>query len=198
MIFFHHLISITQFPSIFINHPFHTHLAPSFTFPWLNIFYTICGSHNCHSMQLLFFFSIPKLTEPSKKKKKKRKRIEPRKTQPKKEPSERTKKNKTREKKLNPKKPSQKKNLVKERKKEEDKEQNSVKNVKKPLVWKEKEKKKEHECTHRTQWRKKKYGQALTDSRSLHVVIYRNVIELWVMSYKNWKQSKCVFSFHNS
>ena len=135
MIFFHHSISITQFPSIFINHPFHTHLAPSLTFHDSIFFTLFVGPITVTRCNFFFFFQYPNSPNPvKKKKKKKRKRIEPRKTQPKKEPNERTKKNKTREKKLNPKKPSQKKNLVKERKKEEDKEQNSVKNVKKPLV----------------------------------------------------------------
>ena len=59
---------ITQFPllnfrhSSLITHHFkyYTRLAPS-----LNIFHTICGPHTCHSMQLFFFFLVPKLIEPS-------------------------------------------------------------------------------------------------------------------------------------
>ena len=40
-------------------------------FPSLNIFHTICRPHTCHPVQLFLFFfsSVPKLTEPSKKKK---------------------------------------------------------------------------------------------------------------------------------
>ena len=39
-------------------------------FPSLNIFHTICRPHTCHPVQLFLFFfsSVPKLTEPSKKK----------------------------------------------------------------------------------------------------------------------------------
>ena len=56
------LFFITQFPSL-ITLKYPTRLAPS-----LNIFYTVCGPHTCHWMQLLFYFLVPKLNEPSIKK----------------------------------------------------------------------------------------------------------------------------------
>ena len=57
--------------SSFITHhsKYYTCLAPQFSS--LNIFHTICRSHTCHSLQTLFFL-IPKLTEPSEKKKTKK------------------------------------------------------------------------------------------------------------------------------
>ena len=73
MTYFHHSISVTQFPALIthhfkIPHPFGTitHL------PSLNISHTVCGPHTCHSVQLFFFFSIPRNRNPVKKKKKKR------------------------------------------------------------------------------------------------------------------------------
>ena len=61
---------ITQFSSLITHHfKYLTHLAQL-----LNIFHTICGPHTCHSVQFFFFFffPVPKLTEPSEKKKKPR------------------------------------------------------------------------------------------------------------------------------
>ena len=116
MIFFHHSISITQFPSIFINHPFHTHLAPSLAFHDSIFFTLFVGPITVTRCNFFFFFQYPNSPNPVKKKKKekenwtqknpakkgtqwknkkkqnKREKIEPRKTQPKKEPSEREKK----------------------------------------------------------------------------------------------------------
>ena len=46
------------------------------------LFHTVYGPHTCHSVQL-FFFPVPKLTEPNEKKKKKKKETQ------KPEPSER-------------------------------------------------------------------------------------------------------------
>ena len=69
---------ITQFPLLITHHfkipyPFGTitHL------PSLNIFHTICGPHTYHSVQLFFFPPLPKLTEPSKKKKMEKERTKP-------------------------------------------------------------------------------------------------------------------------
>ena len=62
------LFFITQFPSL-ITLKYPTRLAPS-----LNIFYTVCGPHTCHWMQLLFYFLVPKLTEPSEKRRRRRRR----------------------------------------------------------------------------------------------------------------------------
>ena len=63
---FHHSIFVTHHSSLItLPYPFGTitHLSS------LNIFHTVCGLQSCHSMQL-FFFPIPKLTEPNEKKKK--------------------------------------------------------------------------------------------------------------------------------
>ena len=72
---------ITHYSSLITHHlKYPTRLAPS-----LNIFHTVYGPHTCHSVQL-FFFPVPKLTEPNEKKRKKE-------TQ-KPEPSERRRKKK--------------------------------------------------------------------------------------------------------
>ena len=55
-------------------------------------------------------------------------------------------------------------------------------------MWKEKEKEKEKKDEETHAPNPKRDGQKLqlkSDSRSLHVVIYGNVIELWVMETKN-------------
>ena len=44
-------------------------------FSSLNIFHTICGFHTYHSVQHFFFFLVPKLTEPSEKKKETQNRL---------------------------------------------------------------------------------------------------------------------------
>ena len=51
---------ITHHSSLKIPYPFGiiTHLSS------LNIFHTVCGPYTCHSVQLFFFFLIPKLIEP--------------------------------------------------------------------------------------------------------------------------------------
>ena len=69
MTFFHHSISITQFPSLILYHFKIPHPFDTIThFSSLSIFHTICGSHTCHSMQ--FFF--PQYPETRTKKKKKK------------------------------------------------------------------------------------------------------------------------------
>ena len=84
-----------------------------------------------------------------------------------------------------------------EKKKRKEKEPRSEGRRRSHLVWKEKWKKEDEE-TQPSEGKKKKDGQKLRlkfDSGSLHVVLFT---EMPVMSYGNWKQLKCVFSFHNS
>ena len=74
MLFFCHLIFVTHHSSLIIHHSKIPCLFGTIAhFSSHNIFHIICGPHICHPVKLflLFFFSIPKLTEPSEKKKKK-------------------------------------------------------------------------------------------------------------------------------
>ena len=166
---------ITQFPSLITHHfKYYTRLAPS-----LNIFHTICEPHTCHSLQAFFFqffFQYPNSPNLVEKKKKKKKKKKPRTGW-----SERKKKKKKKKKK------KERRNLeqteVKERSRRKKKKKNWTANQ-------EKKGKK-----------KVKSGKKLRSVLfvgPLSVFNYNIGIELWVMSYGNWKQPKCVFSFHNS
>ena len=71
--FFHHSISITQFPSLITHHfKYYIRLAPSFNFHHSIFFTLFVGPIPVTHCRLFFsfFFSVPKLTKPSEKKKK--------------------------------------------------------------------------------------------------------------------------------
>ena len=168
MNFFHHSISVTQFPSLITHHLiFHTRLAPSLTFHH-SIFFTLFGGSYNITRCSFFFFPIPKLIKPSKKKERERKNW--------------TQKN-----------PAKKRTQWKKERKKKEKKRKKTKNWTQWRTWRShwcerKKKKKKRTRTHAPNLVKKKKKRwskvmALTDNGSLHVVLFTEM----PLSYELWK-----------
>ena len=149
---------VTQFSSLITHHlKYHVCLAPSLT-SHHSIFFTLfVGPIPVTGAAFSFFFSIPKLTESSEKKKKKR--------------TDRT--------------------SEKKKKRTEQPIQENKKRIEQPTQKKNKKKKKNSQP-------KKRKKKVKRWSKVAAVGPYVCLITILSLSYGNWKQPKCVFSFHNS